>query len=69
MGARPGGARAKASTTASPGEHRSTAVDTPASMERLLVPTKSWAQKLGINKSPDLREQRRLGPREAEGAA
>lgn len=38
----------------------STIVDTPASMERLLVPTKCWAQKIGVNKSPDLREQRRV---------
>eukprot|EP00438_Fugacium_kawagutii_P009722 Skav210494 [mRNA] locus=scaffold601:94272:105647:+ [translate_table: standard] len=29
-------------------------------MERLLVPTKSWAQRIGIRKTPDLREQRRL---------
>lgn len=38
----------------------STNVDLPASMERLLVPTKSWAQRIGIRKTPDLREQRRL---------
>lgn len=37
-----------------------TNVDLPASMERLLVPTKCWAQKIGIRKTPDLREQRRL---------
>jgi len=37
-----------------------TNVDLPASMERLLVPTKSWAQRIGIRKTPDLREQRRL---------
>mmetsp|Transcript_82104 Transcript_82104/g.227694 ORF Transcript_82104/g.227694 Transcript_82104/m.227694 type:complete len:475 (-) Transcript_82104:96-1520(-) len=41
-------------------EHLSSLVDIPASMERLLVPTKCWAQKIGISKSPDLREQRRL---------
>lgn len=37
-----------------------TSVDLPPSMERLLVPTKSWAQRIGIRKMPDLREQRRL---------
>eukprot|EP00931_Biecheleriopsis_adriatica_P064466 TRINITY_DN39242_c0_g1_i1.p1 TRINITY_DN39242_c0_g1~~TRINITY_DN39242_c0_g1_i1.p1 ORF type:complete len:665 (-),score=137.33 TRINITY_DN39242_c0_g1_i1:53-2047(-) len=37
-----------------------TVVDLPPSMERLLVPTKSWAQRIGISKTPDLREQRRL---------
>eukprot|EP00930_Biecheleria_cincta_P098436 TRINITY_DN90097_c0_g1_i1.p1 TRINITY_DN90097_c0_g1~~TRINITY_DN90097_c0_g1_i1.p1 ORF type:complete len:692 (-),score=138.28 TRINITY_DN90097_c0_g1_i1:184-2205(-) len=35
-------------------------VDLPPSMERLLVPTKAWAQKIGISKTPDLREQRRM---------
>lgn len=35
------------------------ALDTPASMERLLVPTKSWAKKIGISTSPDVRERRR----------
>lgn len=34
-------------------------LDTPASMERLLVPTKSWATKIGIHTSPDVRERRR----------
>lgn len=33
----------------------------PASMERLLVPTKCWAQRVGISKAPDLREQRSMG--------
>merc|ERR1719401_911747 len=31
----------------------------PPSMERLLLPTKCWAQKIGINTTPDIREQRR----------
>lgn len=35
--------------------------ETPVNMERLLVPTKSWANKIGINTSPDLREMRRPG--------
>jgi len=35
--------------------------ETPVNMERLLVPTKSWAKKIGINTSPDLREMRRPG--------
>jgi len=35
--------------------------DTPVNMERLLVPTKSWAKKIGIHTSPDLREMRRPG--------
>ena len=30
---------------------RGTNVDLPASMERLLVPTKSWAQRIGIRKT------------------
>lgn len=30
------------------------------SIERLLVPTKAWASKIGINTTPDIREQRRL---------
>jgi len=34
-------------------------LDTPVSMERLLVPTKSWATKIGIHTSPDVRERRR----------
>lgn len=34
--------------------------EVPPSMERLLVPTKCWAQKIGINTTPDIREQRRL---------
>lgn len=34
-------------------------MDMPASMERLLVPTKCWAERIGINKVPDLREHRR----------
>eukprot|EP00439_Symbiodinium_sp_Y106_P060457 s1995_g8.t3 len=41
-------------------QYNCTSVDLPASMERLLVPTKSWAQRIGISKTPDLREQRRL---------
>merc|ERR1719311_93751 len=36
------------------------AVDMPPSMERLLVPTKCWAKKIGITTTPDLREQRTL---------
>ncbi|CAE8629020.1 unnamed protein product [Polarella glacialis] len=40
-------------------------VDMPASMERLLVPTKSWASRIGISTTPDLREQRRL-PKEVQ---
>lgn len=35
-------------------------IETPASMERLLLPTKCWAQKIGIHTSPDIREQRQL---------
>merc|ERR1711963_745550 len=31
---------------------------TPPSMERLLIPTKCWAQKIGVNTGPDVREQR-----------
>lgn len=44
--------------------------DTPVNMERLLVPTKSWANKIGINTSPDLREMRRPGdnPKECQAA-
>lgn len=34
-------------------------VELPPSMERLLLPTKAWAQKIGINTTPDIREQRR----------
>lgn len=45
-------------------DHLCSILDTPASMERLLVPTKCWAQKIGINKTPDVREQRRLVPRD-----
>ncbi|CAE7883173.1 unnamed protein product [Symbiodinium necroappetens] len=41
-------------------QYNCTSVDLPPSMERLLVPTKSWAQRIGISKTPDLREQRRL---------
>ncbi|CAJ1406486.1 unnamed protein product [Effrenium voratum] len=41
-------------------------VDVPASMERLLVPTKSWAQRIGISKSPDIREQRRMQDKTVE---
>lgn len=41
-------------------DYLSSMVDTPPSMERLLVPTKCWAQKIGISKSPDLREQRAM---------
>ncbi|CAE7381864.1 unnamed protein product [Symbiodinium natans] len=41
-------------------QYNCTNVDLPPSMERLLVPTKSWAQRIGISKTPDLREQRRL---------
>jgi len=48
MGARHGGTKFDDST-----------LDTPASMERLLVPTKSWAKKTGIYTSPDVRERRR----------
>jgi len=35
--------------------------ETPLNMERLLVPTKSWAKKIGISTSPDIREMRRPG--------
>lgn len=35
------------------------ALDTPASMERLLLPTKSWATKIGIRTIRDVRERRR----------
>jgi len=41
-------------------DHLSAMMDTPPSMERLLVPTKCWAQKIGINTTPDHREQRRF---------
>jgi hypothetical protein len=34
-------------------------VELPPSMERLLLPTKAWAQRIGINTTPDIREQRR----------
>merc|ERR1712039_709510 len=40
-------------------ERAGAAVDMPASMERLLVPTKCWAERIGISKVPDLRENRR----------
>jgi len=40
-------------------EHLLDMMETSPSMERLLVPTKSWAQKIGISTTPDLREQRR----------
>merc|ERR1712050_491709 len=43
------------------GERSGIAMDTPASMERLLVPTKCWAERIGVCKVPDLREQRRHG--------
>ncbi|CAK8987261.1 GAR domain-containing protein [Durusdinium trenchii] len=33
-------------------------VDLPPSMERLLVPTKSWAQRIGIRKMPGHRTHR-----------
>merc|ERR1719356_557667 len=46
-------------------DHLCSMLDTPPSMERLLVPTKCWAQKIGINKTPDVREQRRLVPGDA----
>eukprot|EP00927_Polykrikos_kofoidii_P046563 TRINITY_DN40764_c0_g1_i1.p1 TRINITY_DN40764_c0_g1~~TRINITY_DN40764_c0_g1_i1.p1 ORF type:complete len:829 (+),score=125.79 TRINITY_DN40764_c0_g1_i1:72-2558(+) len=39
-------------------------MDTPPSIERLLVPTKCWASKIGINTTPDLREHRRHTPEE-----
>merc|ERR1739848_451635 len=35
-------------------------LNTPPSMERLLLPTKCWAKKIGINTPPDIREQRRI---------
>lgn len=44
------------------GADRSGHMDTPPSMERLLVPTKCWASKIGISTTPDLREQRHAGP-------
>jgi len=40
-------------------EFDASTIDTPASMERLLVPTKSWAKKIGVYTSPDVRERRR----------
>jgi len=46
-------------------QYNCTNVDLPPSMERLLVPTKSWAQRIGISKTPDLREQRRLLPQDS----
>jgi len=39
-------------------------IGTSPSMERLLVPTKCWAQKIGINTTPDIREQRQLASAE-----
>lgn len=41
-------------------DHLTSMMETPPSMERLLVPTKCWAQRIVIIKTPDLREQRRL---------
>merc|ERR1719158_1374705 len=44
--------------SASTTERGGTMLNTPPSMERLLVPTKCWARKIGISTTPDLREQR-----------
>lgn len=38
--------------------HLKSMLDVPPSMERLLVPTKSWAQRIGVSKTRDLREAR-----------
>jgi len=60
MGTRPSEEKvSKVTTERRACESMGSIIDTPASMERLLVPTKAWAQKIGINKNPDLREQRR----------
>lgn len=40
-------------------EHLRSMMEVPVEMERLLVPTKCWAQRIGICKVPDVREQRR----------
>eukprot|EP00927_Polykrikos_kofoidii_P029790 TRINITY_DN25698_c0_g1_i1.p1 TRINITY_DN25698_c0_g1~~TRINITY_DN25698_c0_g1_i1.p1 ORF type:complete len:956 (+),score=141.81 TRINITY_DN25698_c0_g1_i1:62-2869(+) len=42
----------------------SSMMNTPPSMERLLVPTKCWASKVGINTMADQREYRRSTPEE-----
>jgi len=39
--------------------HLRSMLDVPPSMERLLVPTKCWAQRIGITTGSDVREQRR----------
>lgn len=40
-------------------EHLHRMLEVPVELERLLVPTTSWAQRIGVCKAPDVREQQR----------